>query len=353
MSIRWWWNKPREREVPAPLPSISTPIVHVEGPGRLALDSGRIIVACGEGIRQVALLGDALELVVCHGPVDVSSACLADLAERGVSLAFVTRDGSRLLSRLQSMADPRMPARVAQTRVLVDDGWRTRLACGVVSEKIRSQAAAARHYQRQGRAVDGAVLERLTDLEDRAAGCRNVETLVGLEGTASALWFEVFGALFRQPWKFESRSRRPPRNPVNALLSLGYTLLHDRVATAVQAAGLEPTLGTLHAFRPGRMSLACDLMEPLRIPVVDRWVVAACNQRRFDPNAFEERNGACLVGRGLLPRVVADWERAWHENRWSSVLSARIADFAHALRQAAESLGLRWRAADLVEAKSA
>lgn len=353
MSIRWWWSRPRERDVPAPLPSIATPVVHAEGPGRLVLDGGRIIVACGEGVRQVALLGDALELVVCHGPIDVSSACLANLAERGVSLAFVTRDGSRLLSRLQAMADPRMPARVAQTRVLIDDMSRTRLACGIVAEKIRSQSAAARHYQRQGRAVDGAVLERLADLEHRATECRNIETLVGFEGTASALWFEVFGSLIRAPWKFETRSRRPPRDPVNALLSLGYTLLHDRVATAIQAAGLEPALGALHAFRPGRMSLACDLMEPLRIPVVDRWVMAACNQRRFDPDSFEERNGACLVGKGNMPRIVADWERTWHENRWPSMVSSRVAEFAHALREAAESLGFPWRATALVEAKSA
>jgi len=353
MNIRWWWNRPREREISTPLPSVAAPVAHVEGPGRLALDGGRIVVVCGEGVRQIALLGDALELVVCHGPVDISGACLVDLAERGVSLAFVTRNGSRLLSRLQSMTDPRMPTRVAQTRVLIDDVCRTKLACGIVAEKIHSQAAAARHYQRQGRAVDGAVLDRLANLEGRAADCRNIETLMGLEGTASAIWFEVFGSLFRSPWKFESRSRRPPRNPVNALLSLGYTLLHDRVATAVQAAGLEPALGALHAYRPGRMSLACDLMEPLRIPAVDRWVVAACNQRRFDPAAFEERNGGCFVGRGNLPRVVADWERTWQENRWSSLLTSRVAGFAHALRQSAESLGLSWRPADIVEPVSA
>ena len=72
-----------------------------------------------------------------------------------------------------------------------------------------------------------------------------------------------------------------------------------------------------------------------------------------DPAAFEERNGGCLVGRGNLPRVVADWERTWQENRWSSLLTSRVAGFAHALRQSAESLGLSWRPADLVEPISA
>jgi len=349
MSIRWWWLRRRERDVPAPLPGVATPVLHVEGPGRLALDGGRIVVACGDGVRQVALLGDALELIVCHGPIDVSGACLADLAGRGVSLAFVSRDGSRLLSRLQSQADSRLPTRVAQIRVLIDERSRTRFARGIVAEKIRSQAAAARHYQRQGRAVDGKVLERLAEIESQAEECTALNALMGLEGSASALWFKVLGTLFRPPWSFESRSRRPPRDPVNALLSLGYTLLYDRVAAAVQAAGLEPAMGALHAFRAGRLSLACDLMEPLRVPVVDRWVVAACNQRRFDPNLFEQRAGSCAVGRGQMPRVVADWERTWHESRWQTLLSQRLIDFVGAIRSEGERLGMAWQPDAILE----
>jgi CRISPR-associated protein Cas1 len=349
MSTRWWWMRPRERDVSAPLPAVATPVLHVEGPGRLAMEGGRLVVACGDGVRQLALLGDALELVVCHGPIDVSGACLADLAGRGVSLAFVSRDGSRLLSRLQSQADSRLPTRVAQTRVLLDERSRSRFASGIVAEKIRSQAAAARHYQRQGRAVDGKVLERLAEIESQAEACTDLDALMGLEGAASALWFKVLGTLFRAPWKFESRSRRPPRDPVNALLSLGYTLLHDRVATAAQAAGLEPALGALHAFRAGRMSLACDLMEPLRVPVVDRWVVAACNQRRFDPGLFEQNDGSCMVGRGQMPRVVADWERTWHESRWRSLLSQRVAGFVRDIRQQGERLGMAWQAEAILE----
>jgi CRISPR-associated endonuclease Cas1 len=269
---------------------VATPVLHVEGPGRLALDGGRIVVACGDGVRQVALLGDALELIVCHGPIDVSGACLADLAGRGVSLAFLSRDGSRLLSRLQSQADSRLPTRVAQMRVLIDERSRTRFARGIVAEKIRSQAAAARHYQRQGRAVEGKVLERLAEIESQAEECTALNTLMGLEGSASALWFKVLGTLFRAPWSFESRSRRPPRDPVNALLSLGYTLLYDRLAAAVQAAG-----------------------------------------------------------RGQMPRVVADWERTWHGSRWQTLLSQRLVDFVGAIRSEGERLGMAWQPDAILE----
>jgi CRISPR-associated protein Cas1 len=353
MSIRWWWTRRRRGEVPTALPAVATPVVHVEGPGRLALDGGRLVVSCGDGVRQVALLGNALETVVCHGAVDVSGECLADLAARGVSLSLVSRGGDRFLARLASRADPRLPARVAQTRVLIDEASRTRLARGLVAEKIRSQAAAARHYQRQGRKVDGEAIDRLGAFERQVEGEGNAAALLGLEGSASALWFRLFGSLLRDPWTFECRSRRPPRDPVNALLGLGYTLLLNRVETAVEAAGLEPAFGALHAYRPGRPSLACDLMEPLRVPVVDRWVLSACNQRRFDPSSFDRTESACLVGRGQLPRVVADWERHWHEHHWQSVVTSRVSEFVRRLREAAEGLGLPWRAADLVEPISA
>lgn len=354
MKFRWSWMQHRQTDVPSSLPNVATPVAHVEGPGRLVLDGGRLIIAGGDGVRHVALLGDALEMVVCYGPVDVSSACLANLAEQGVSLAFLTHDGSRVLSRLQPEANPRMPARVAQTRVLVDEPSKNRLARRIVVEKIHSQAAAARHYQRQGRAVAGEALSKLASLEQRAAECVDLEQLVGLEGQASALWFDVYGSLFRAPWAFTTRSRRPPRDPVNSLLSLGYTLLYNRTVAAIEAVGLEPALGALHAFRSGRMSLACDLMEPMRIPVVDRWVAAACNQRRFDATSFAtDADGGCRVGPGQMPRVVADWERTWHESRWRSVLTTRVAEFTHDIREAAERLGIRWRADRIVEAKTA
>jgi CRISPR/Cas system-associated endonuclease Cas1 len=90
-------------------------------------------------------------------------------------------------------------------------------------------------------------------------------------------------------------------------------------------------------------------MEPLRVPVVDRWVVAACNQRRFDPNLFEQRAGSCAVGRGQMPRVVADWERTWHESRWQTLLSQRLIDFVGAIRSEGERLGMAWQPDAILE----
>ena len=100
----------------------------------------------------------------------------------------------------------------------------------------------------------------------------------GHRGQRQLRWFELLGRLLNPPWQFSRRVRRPPTDPVNALLSLAYTWLTNRATARIQAHGLEVALGALHEYHPGRPSLACDLIEPLRVPIVDRWLVKTCNR---------------------------------------------------------------------------
>lgn len=328
--FRWVTRAPAETSM---LPAVSTPVVHVVGPGRLTLDGGRMIHEDEEGRRQATVLLEGLELVTCHGHVAIDPRCLAALAEAKVAVALMSPDGRRLLARVTAEDDPRVIGRIMQHRVLADSILRDRLARPIVAEKIHSQAGAARHYQRQGKAVKGADLEKLADLEERAKDAQSLDILLGLEGVAAVIWFDIFGRLLLKPWEFHQRSRRPPRDPVNALLSLGYTMLQHRVTAACQAAGLETALGPLHAYRAGRQSLACDLMEPLRVPVVDRWVIRLLNQRRVRLEDFHavDKGGTRLTKRAF-PRVLADWERHWTESRTTAVVSDRVRGFAQEIR---------------------
>lgn len=316
------------------LPAVETPIAHVVGPGALSIDGGRLVHANDEGERQATVLVEGLELLVCHGRVAITPDCLATLLEGGVGVAFLAANGQKLVARLTPEDDPRLVGRIMQHRVLGDETQRSAVARAIVADKIHSQAAAARHYQRQGKPVTGEQLIKLAALEERAAASTSLEELLGLEGTASAAWFAVFAKLLLRPWEFPSRSRRPPLDPVNAVLSLGYTLLYSRVVTAIQAIGLEPGLGALHAYRAGRQSLACDLMEPLRVPIVDRWVVGLLNQRRVSPGDFfaTDADGVRLT-KEAFPRVIGDWERQWNDARSDSVLIDRVRAFAHDLRE--------------------
>jgi len=340
-----WFRRAKRAEGEAPmLPAVAAPVAHVVGPGRLSLDSSRIVHENDEGRRQATLLLEGLELLICHGRVAIEPGCLAALAEAKVAVAFMAADGRRLLARITPEDDPRVVGRVMQHRVLADPDLRARLARPIVVEKIHSQAGAARHYQRQGKAVNREDLDRLADFEKRAADTRSLDELLGLEGAAAVVWFDGFGRLLREPWEFQCRSRRPPADPVNALLSLGYTLLQHRVTAACQAAGLETALGPLHAYRAGRPSLACDLMEPLRVPVVDRWVVGLLNQGRATADDFHAVDGQGIrLTKRAFPKVLADWERQWNEMQTTAVVSDRVRAFGGDIRSLAKPFKLLMR----------
>ena len=330
-----WFRFARRAPQPSSmLPALESPIAHVIGPGMLSLDSGRLVPADADGERQATVLIAGLELVACYGSVSITPDCLAALLEAGVGVAYLSANGGRLVARLTPEDDPRVVGRVMQHRVLADEKQRSAIAREIVAEKIRSQAGAARHYQRQGKPVTGEQLKKLAALEERAGASGSLEELLGLEGTASATWFGVFAKLLASPWEFSRRSRRPPRDPVNAVLSLGYTLLYHRTLAAIQAIGLEPGLGALHAYRAGRQSLACDLMEPLRVPIVDRWAVGLLNQRRVASDDFlaADAEGVRLT-KAAFPRVIADWERQWEDAKSGSIVVDRVRAFARDLRE--------------------
>jgi CRISPR-associated protein Cas1 len=202
----------------------------------------------------------------------------------------------------------------------------------VVSAKIASQAQAARHYQRQGCGEAGPVLRRLQEAMGPCAAA-TLEQLRGLEGSASAAWFDLLGRLLQPPWRFEQRSRRPPRDPVNALLSLGYTWLLWRTVARCEAEGLEVNLGGLHEYRPGRPSLACDLMEPLRVSAVDRWVLGLCNQGMIAPGDFLDEPDGVRLQEGRFGGMLRSWEQYLQDHQQESVLDGWVSELLVWLRQ--------------------
>jgi CRISP-associated protein Cas1 len=289
--------------------SVCTPVAHVVGPGKLKLVNGQLAFSAPEA-EPLRLDPQALRTVLCYGPVGVSDEAVAVLFRHDVDVAWLTPAGTRCRGRLVRSDPSKAGLRLVQHRAFADAAWRRQWACWVVEAKIGSQLLAVRHYQRHGCGDAGAVVRRLQEAQGACAAA-TVEALRGIEGGASAAWFGLLGRLLVAPWTFMQRVRRPPTDPVNALLSLGYTWLLARVVARCEAAGLEVYLGGLHEFRPGRPSLACDLMEPLRVPVVDRWVLGLCNEGRATPAAFMEQDGGVRLQPEWFGRILADWEKAW------------------------------------------
>ena len=183
-----------------------------------------------------------------------------------------------------------------------------------MAAKLRNAAAVLRGLR--GNYPDNPALrpaaDELETLADRAAAAESCEALLGLEGTGARGYFAALGTAFRAELTFAGRQQRPAPDPVNALLSLGYVLLGNQLAGLLEARGLDPAVGFVHAPRAGRPSLALDLLEEFRPAVVDRFVLRLCNLRIVRPEQFEpdpERAGGVRLTRDGLKRFFGAWEK--------------------------------------------
>jgi len=254
------------------------------------------------GERRSTIPINLLDRVIFQGNIWVETAVLARLAEEGVATVLLSRRHSRRVAFLLGPAHSDASVRLGQYQFAMDETWCGRWARRLVRGKVRAQARllrsalAARPDRRKALTdtlsqVEGAVAA----LRD-AAGCEDPARIRGLEGAAAVAHFRGLASLFPKTLGFTCRNRRPPRDPVNACLSLGYTLLHFEAVRACYVAGLDPLIGFYHRTAFGRESMACDLVEPLR-PRVDGWVWQLFRDRMLRDGHFVRDKGACLLNK--------------------------------------------------------
>lgn len=215
--------------------------------------------------------------VIVHGAPSVSCDVWRALAERGVPAVLQPGRGRGAVAMIGAALGGTIDLRAAQHRAAEDPAAVLRIARHLLRAKLRAQGRAAQHLSGLPPPLQPAdtlaKLERaLKDGLDRIERARSPAALMGVEGAAAAAWYRWLAGWLPADWGFSGRNRRPPRDPLNALLSLGYTLLGGEVLGAVQQAGLDPARGFLHGTVPGRESLVLDLMEPLR-PSVDLFAI--------------------------------------------------------------------------------
>ena len=231
--------------------------------------------------------------IFCFGNVLVSPFLLGFCGENNVNLAFFTENG-RYLGRLQGRQSGNVLLRRAQYRVSEQNP--VPIARNIIAAKIQ---ASKRVLQRQIRNYgENAAIQSAVDALNislrQLKGAAELDVVRGIEGDAASRYFAVFGRLIRQKeFSFDGRNRRPPRDPVNALLSLLYSILGKEISGALQSVGLDPQVGFLHADRPGRDSLAQDILEEFRAWWIDRLVLSLVNRKQIQISDFViEASGA-------------------------------------------------------------
>lgn len=253
--------------------------------------------------RETRLRAPLLQLsaIVCFGDVLVSPALLHRCAEDGRSLVWLDRNG-RFKARTEGSTSGNVLLRRAQHLALSDPERRLSISRAFTVGKIRNARTLLLRGARETTDLGERTLlaenaERLREILARLPQRQNLDLLRGDEGEAARITFEVFGLLVRtdrDAFDFVARSRRPPRNRINALLSFLYTLLRGDCVAALEGVGLDPQIGFFHALRPGRPALALDLMEELRPAVADRLALALINRGQLQRDDFEEYPGGAV-----------------------------------------------------------
>jgi CRISP-associated protein Cas1 len=268
------------------------------------------------GGRRLRVPLRGLRLVCLYGSLYVTAGAIRLITDAGAALAYMSSSGLKTNGVLQPSTDAWRGRRYRQFQAFQDRTWTLPLARRLVNDKLRSQEDVLRHSQRQGRADRraAAFLSSLPETRRAVDIAPDHGTLLGLEGMASKRWFEVFNDLLPDGWTLPGRRKRPPTDPVNALLSLGYTLLFHRVLAACQAWGLDPSLGFFHQYRPGRASLACDLMEPFRVPAIDRLVLQKLAAKQYNQGDFvhEKKDSSVKMTEEAFKRWLGDLETHLH-----------------------------------------
>ncbi|MCC5857184.1 MAG: type I-C CRISPR-associated endonuclease Cas1 [Ectothiorhodospiraceae bacterium] len=258
--------------------------------------------------------------VVCIGRALLSPQLLGYCSQEGVTVCFLDRNG-RFLARVEGPVSGNVVLRMEQYRRSENSETCTSIVRSVVAGKVHNQRAVLRralrdHAQTMARSGENRLRDAeksLTNVLRRVATESNNERLRGLEGEAANTYFGVFAHLLRrngeQMLRFTGRNRRPPLDGINALLSFLYTLLTHDCRSALETVGLDPAVGFLHRIRPGRPSLALDLVEEFRPVLADRMVLSLINRGQIKEKDFHAMDGgAVTLKEGARKRVIKTYQ---------------------------------------------
>lgn len=281
----------------------------------LALD-GENLVVYDEKKELGRLPLHNLDGIVSFGYRGTSPALMGACAERNISLCYLTPQG-KFLARVTGKVQGNVLLREQQYKSSKDDEISLTIAKNCIMGKVyNARWVLERAIRDHGMQIDVEGVKKASlHLKESLQYIQNAESkdqLRGYEGEAASIYFGVFNELILQQKKefnFQGRNKRPPKDNVNAMLSFVYTLLTNQITSALEVVGLDPYVGYLHTDRPGRVSLALDLIEELRSVYADRFVLSLINKKIVNGKNFSQKeNGVVLMGDDLRKKLLVEWQ---------------------------------------------
>lgn len=280
------------------------------------------------GVEKNAVPAKDIEAIVCFGQMTVSTPLLEFCGKRGISVTFLSPQG-HYCGRFYGPLSGNVLLRKKQYESINQVEFSNQLVRDILFGKIRNSKMvllrAARKQSEDAVSLTQAV-NQLSDLAAQLESCDCIDSMRGIEGAAATIYFSRFDAMLHSPagFRFESRSRRPPRNEVNAVLSFVYTLLTREISSALETVGLDPAAGYLHTLRPGRPSFALDLIEELRAPLCDRFTLSLFNLGQLGEKDFNSDSEAVFLNDRGRRTVLTSWQKRKMETVQHPFLQEKI-----------------------------
>lgn len=298
--------------------------------GYLSLD-GENVVLSEHGKELVRLPFANLESIYCFNYLGCSPALMGKCTKENVALCFLSPTG-RFLARVTGETKGNVFLRKQQIERFFDETVALSLIREFVGAKLKNTRNLLLRSRRDNPELDeeGRVSHCIKAMEESLAKIeteKDINALRGIEGECAKMYFDVFDGLFlrqREDFRMFSRSKRPPLDPVNAVLSFLYTVCTNDIASALECVGLDPYIGVYHTLRPGRVSLACDMVEEFRA-VVERMVISAVNLKVLQKSDFDVQvGGAVFLNDAGRKKVIELWQTKKREQLTHPILKEKV-----------------------------
>jgi CRISPR-associated protein Cas1 len=285
--------------------------LYITEQGAVLKKTGQRLIVEKDDQKLLDMPAANIEGVMIFGNVQFTTQAVQLLLRQGVELALFTRSG-RLLGQLTDPATKNIDLRKAQFERHGEAGFVLELSRSLVSAKLANCLEFVRQFGHNHPETRLNVeTDQLEQLHPRIVEADGLPALLGIEGSGARVYFQAFARMVRHGFNFDGRRRRPATDPVNALLSLGYTMVYNEIASLLDGMGFEPYLGYYHQPRHGHATLASDLMEEFRTPLVDRFTLKIVNNRMFQEGDFylHEPSGAVYLTDTARNRYFAAYEQ--------------------------------------------
>lgn len=315
-------------------------VLYVKEQGTIIQKRSERIVVTRSGKTLLEISIENVESITVIGNVQLTTQAMHMMMQKGIEIHHFTFSG-KYLGSTTAESSKNIFLRLAQYDLYQSKKKRMKIACSIVENKIRNQIYVIENHrwkleEKEWKEEANQILSQIYEILDKVKNAETTSQLMGLEGKASHLYFKSYGKMFQCEIKFNGRNRRPPKDPINVIISLGYTFLMKEVSSALEAESFEMYMGFLHGIRYGRKSLPLDIVEEFRQPVIDRMTLKLFNKNMIQKYDFIFEEDKVILNEEGFKKFCKEFERWMVEQGFRTIIQEQAKKLKNAIQQKGE-----------------